>query len=257
MPLNEDQVQQFKEKGIIVAKGMFDAAAMQKVSAWADELQAKDPAPGEEAKYYENSVLTGDDVLVRIENVVGEEINPEMTGLLISPEVIGCLTQLLGEAPVLFKEKINYKLPGCRADKLHQDQAAGWNTYTDFFITMAIAIDANREDNAALSFMTSGNYPHDDLMTEEWQPITETDPPYAPADEYTLMEADPGDVLFFDSYVPHGSPPNTSDRPRRNIFLTFNRESAGDMRARYYADKWASYAPNKAGDGRGAAEFRV
>ncbi len=257
MRLNEDQVQQFKQKGFIVVKGVFDADAMSKVSAWADELQAKEPAPGAEAKYYEQSVLNGEDVLVRIENVVGEEINPAMTSLLISPEVIASLTQLLGEAPVLFKEKINYKLPGCRADKLHQDQAAGWNTYTDFFITMAIAIDANREDNAALSFMSSGNYPHADLMTEEWKPITETDPPYEPVEDYSLIEADPGDVIFFDSYVPHGSPPNTSERARRNIFLTFNRESAGDLRARYYADKWASYAPNKAGDGRGEAEFRV
>jgi ectoine hydroxylase-related dioxygenase (phytanoyl-CoA dioxygenase family) len=257
MSLNEERIQEFREKGFIVVKGMFDGEAMANISAWADELQAKDPEPGAEAKYYEQSVLTGDDVLVRIENVVGDEINPEMTRLLISPEVTAVLTELLGEAPVLFKEKINYKLPGCRADKLHQDQAAGWNKYTDFFITLAIAIDANREDNAALSFMSSGNYPHADLMTEEWKPITEVDPPYEPAEEYTLIEADPGDVIFFDSYVPHGSPPNTSDRPRRNIFLTFNRESAGDLRARYYADKWASYAPNKAGQGRGAAEFRV
>ncbi|MBT6096403.1 MAG: hypothetical protein HOH04_16070 [Rhodospirillaceae bacterium] len=257
MQLDEDQVQEFQQKGFVVVKGMFDGAAMTKVSAWADELQAKEPEPGQEAKYYEKSVLSGEDVLVRIENVIGTEINPAMTSLLISADVATCLTQLLGEAPVLFKEKVNYKLPGCRADKLHQDQAAGWNTYTDFFITMAIAVDANRKDNAALSFMSSGNYPHDALMTEEWKPITEIDPPYEPSEDYSLIEADPGDVIFFDSYVPHGSPPNTSERARRNIFLTFNRQSAGDMRARYYADKWASYAPNKAGDGRGEEDFRV
>jgi 2-aminoethylphosphonate dioxygenase len=257
MQLNEAQIEEFTSKGFIVVKGMFDGDAMTKVSTWADELQEKQPIEGGEAKYYEQSVLTGEDVLVRIENVVGEEINPAMTSLLVSPEVTDCLSQLLGEAPVLFKEKINYKLPGCRADKLHQDQAAGWNVYTDFFITMAIAIDANRFKNAALSFMSSGNYPHDDLMTEEWQPITKDDPPYQPADEFSLLEADPGDVIFFDSYVPHGSPPNTSDQSRRNIFLTFNRASAGDMRAKYYADKWASYAPNKAGEGRKAAAFRV
>jgi len=29
-------------------------------------------------------------------------------------------------------------------------------------------------------------------------------------EEYTLLEADPGDVIFFDSYVPHGSPANTA-----------------------------------------------
>jgi len=62
---------------------------------------------------------------------------------------------------------------------------------------------------------------------------------------------------FFDSYVPHGSPANTSNRSRRNIFLTFNKKSDGDNRARYYEDKWRTYPPNAAGAGRPRASFRV
>lgn len=162
----------------------------------------------------------------------------------------------MGDAPVLFKEKINFKLPGCRADKLHQDQAAGWNRYTDFFITMGIVVDENRLDNAALSFMTSGNYERA-LMCPEWEPLSENDPPYEPSDEYALLEADPGDVIFFDCYVPHGSPPNTSKRSRRNIFLTFNRASDGDMRAEYYADKAKSYPANAAAEARASGSYLV
>lgn len=94
-------------------------------------------------------------------------------------------------------------------------------------------------------------------MTEEWQPLTEDDPPYSPEEEYMLLEADPGDVIFFDPYVPHGSPANTSDRSRRNIFLTFNRLSDGDMRTRYYKDKWESYAPSESDDARPEDSFRV
>ena len=155
-----------------------------------------------------------------------------------------------------FKEKINYKLPGCRPDKLHQDQSAGWNAYCDFFITMGIAVDENRKENAALSFMKSGNY-EKRLMAEEWHPLSEADPPYSPEDEYVLLEADPGDVIFFDSYVPHGSPANTSNRSRRNIFLTFNRKSAGDMRARYYKEKWEHFPPNDAEHPRSPDSYRV
>ena len=206
-------------------------------------------------KYYEKSPTTGEDVLVRIENVLGDH-NPELTKLLVSPEAIECLTELFGEQPVLFKEKINYKLPGCRPDKLHQDQAAGWNAYCDFFITMGIVVDENRKENAALSFMSSGNYERG-LMTPEWQPLSEDDPPYEPKEEYVLLEADPGDVIFFDSYVPHGSPANTSNRSRRNIFVTFNKQSDGDMRAQYYRDKWASYAPNQVDQARTGDSFRV
>ena len=255
MFLNEEQTKVFKEKGFVVLKGFFDAEVMGKVSALVDGLRDKQPNVNEEAKYYEKSSITGGSILVRIENVLGD-LNPELSRLLLSPEAIECLTQLFGEPPVLFKEKINYKLPGCRADKLHQDQAAGWDPYSNFFITMGIIVDENRKDNAALSFMMSGNYEHG-LMTPEWQPLSEDDPPYSPEDEYILLEADPGDVIFFDAYVPHGSPPNTGDKSRRNIFLTFNKQSDGDMRARYYKDKWVNYGPIQADSARAEASFRV
>lgn len=255
MSLTQEQVSAFEEKGFTVIRGFFSPDEMATLSAWLDVLRDKEVAEGEEAKYYEASPLSGESILVRIENLIGES-NREALDLLISDKTREALTQLLGEAPVLFKEKVNYKLPGCRADKLHQDQAAGWNAYCDVFVTMCIAVDENRLDNAALSFMSSGNY-EKRLMTDEWQPLTEDDPPYQPEDEYLLLEADPGDVIFFDAYVPHGSPANTSSRSRRNIFLTFNRESGGDMREQYYRDKWASYAPNQLDEARADGSFRV
>ncbi|MDP6012276.1 MAG: phytanoyl-CoA dioxygenase family protein [Alphaproteobacteria bacterium] len=255
MALTQGQVNTFKGKGFFVIKGFFNPSEVAQISAWLDELRDKQPASGEEAKYYEISPISDENILVRIENVIGDH-NRVASDLLISDKTEDCLAQLLGEAPLLFKEKVNYKLPGCRPDQLHQDQAAGWNTYCDFFITMGIAVDENRLDNGALSFMCSGNYKRA-LMTEEWQPLTEADPPYEPADEYVLLEADPGDVIFFDCYVPHGSPANTGSRSRRNVFLTFNRASDGDMRARYYHDKWQSYPPNQAQEARTKETFRV
>ncbi len=255
MTLSKEQLQTFKDKGFIVIKGFFDKPVMDRISACVDGLRDKEPAESEDAKYFEKSSLSNESLLIRIENVLGEH-NRELTGLLLTPRTIECLTQLLDEPPILFKDKINFKLPGCRADKLHQDQAAGWNAYCDSFITMGIVVDENRMDNAALSFMNSGNYERR-LMTEEWRPLSEADPPYSPEDEYVLIVADPGDVIFFDAYVPHGSPPNTGDRRRRNIFLTFNKQSDGDMKARYYKDKWVNYAPNKPDDARPEDSFRV
>lgn len=255
MSLNQEQVSEFKHKGFIVLKSFFDKAAIDKVSAWLDELRDKTPGNGEEAKYHEKSLITGQNILVRIENVLGDR-NPEMTKLLISPKTVECLASLFGEPPVLFKEKVNYKPPGCRPDKLHQDHAAGWNAYGDFYISMGIVVDENRKDNAAISFMKSGNYERK-LMGPEWKPLSEDDPPYSPAEEYVLLEADPGDVVFFDSFVPHGSPANTGNRRRRNIFLTFNKQSDGDTRAKYYKDKWAKYPPNQIDDARPAESYRV
>ncbi len=231
MKLTNKQIQEFNDKGFIVMKSFYDNEEMETVSAWLDELRDKKPMIGGEAKYYEKSTLKDENILIRIEHILGYH-NPVITKLLHSQKAIDCLTDLFGQAPVLFNEKFNYKLPGCRAYKLHQDQAAGWNTYGEFYISMGIVVDENRKNNAALSFMKSGNYKKE-LMSEEWKPLTEQDPPYQPEDEYMLLEADPGDVIFFDSYVPHGSPANTSNRSRRNIFLTFNKRSEGDKREIY------------------------
>ena len=255
MILTEEQRNEFNDKGFIVIKGFFDEGVMKKVSAWLDELRDKTPNKGEEAKYYERSTLNGENILIRVEHILGDH-NPEITKLLISQKATDCLTDLFDEPPILFKEKVNYKLPGCRADKLHQDQTAGWNAYGDFYISMGIVVDENRKENAALSIMKSGNY-EKKLMSEEWKPLAEEDPPYQPEDEYMLLEADPGDVIFFDSYVPHGSPANTSNRSRRNIFLTFNKQSDGDKREKYYADKWAIYPPNQLDHARAEGSYLV
>lgn len=255
MALDDRDVELFHRRGYCVRPAFFDAAEVAALAAYLDSLRDARPRPGAEACYWERSPLTGASLLVRAEHILGPH-NPAMTRLLLAPKVTDALTRLLGEPPVLFKEKVNYKLPGCRADKLHQDQAAGWNAYADFFVTMAIVVDANRRDNAALSFLKTGDYERA-LMGPEWEPLTHDDPPWEPAADYELLEAAPGDVVFFDSYVPHGSPPNASDRQRRNVYLTFNRRSAGDLRERYYRDKWAQYPPNEPGQARDTASYRV
>ena len=255
MSLTDDQKLTFSKKGFIVLKGFIDSDAIGHVSNWLDELQADTKAAAHAAKYYEKSPISGENILVRVEHVLGEH-DPEISDLLLGAKTQECLQQLFGETPQLFKEKINYKHPGCRADKLHQDQAAGWNHYADFFITMCIAIDPNREENAALRFMNSGNY-QKSLMGDEWLPLSDSTAVDWADDEYVMLEADPGDVIFFDCYVPHGSPPNESSRGRRNVYLTFNRESDGDLRARYYEDKWETYPPNDLEHARSADSFRV
>jgi ectoine hydroxylase-related dioxygenase (phytanoyl-CoA dioxygenase family) len=54
----------------------------------------------------------------------------------------------------------------------------------------------------------------------------------------------PGDVLFFDSYVPHASKANQTDSPRRILYLTYNAKSCGDHRAQYFADKRTNFPPD-------------
>jgi len=52
-------------------------------------------------------------------------------------------------------------------------------------------------------------------------------------------------------------PGNTSNRRRRNIYLTFNRASDGDLREQYYRDKWRTYPPNQVAFARQDSSYRV
>ena len=255
MTLSATQIQEFHDKGVLIVKGLFDKNKIKNLSLWIEELKVKRPLYGKEAKYYEKSNISGQNYLSRIENIVGD-YNPELSNLLLSNESLACLSQLFDDKPVLFKDKVNFKLPGCRPDMMHQDQAAGWGRYADFFISMVIAIDENRKENAAISFMHTGNYSKN-LVTNEWEPLSDIDPANLPQDDYRMVELDPGDVVFFDSFVPHGSAANFSDRQRRNFYLTFNAASAGDHKKDYYKDKWENYPPNTEHKARDAETFLV
>jgi len=75
--------------------------------------------------------------------------------------------------------------------------------------------------------------------------------------KFVPYETAPGDVAFFDSFTPHRSDANLSDRPRRVLYVTYNRLSEGDQRACYYADKRASYPPDCERDPGKQYVFRV
>ena len=255
MSLSDLQIQEFSNKGFVVERGLFSADEVRLISDWLDELRDSDGAANDVATYFEASPINGETVLVRAEYLLGKH-NPGMTELFLKPKVLEQLQQLLGDVPVLFKEKANYKLPGCRSDLLHQDQAAGWGAYSDYFVTILLAIDANRLDNAAVSFRDAGDHQLR-LLGPEWEVLSNDEPPFEPQSEYRVVEAAPGDVVFFDCYVPHGSPANTTEAARRNIYLTFNRKTDGDHRMAYYEDKWENYPPNTRNDARDRATFKV
>ncbi len=255
MPLDSEQIEEFHRKGFIILPGLYAETEVGKISDWLVELERSDGSDTEIATYFESSPITGEAVLVRAEYLLGDH-NAPMTKLLLKDETLSILKQLLNDEPVLFKEKANYKLPGCRSDLLHQDQAAGWGAYADFFITMLIAVDENRIDNAAVSFRDADDHVLE-LRGPEWKVLSEVEPPFQPEADYRVIEAAPGDVVFFDCYVPHGSPANTSPAARRNIYLTFNRGADGDCRMNYYEDKWQNYPPNTRDQARGRETFKV
>jgi ectoine hydroxylase-related dioxygenase (phytanoyl-CoA dioxygenase family) len=133
--------------------------------------------------------------------------------------------------------------------KLHQDQQAGWSTYAPLFVTALVSLDAASAESGCLEIATGRH--REGLIGNEWKPLDET------GIDLKSIPTAAGDAIFFDSYVPHASQANFTDHPRRILYLTFNLATAGDHRARYYADKYASFPPDIDRDPARSYTFRV
>jgi ectoine hydroxylase-related dioxygenase (phytanoyl-CoA dioxygenase family) len=130
-------------------------------------------------------------------------------------------------------------MPGGDGFKPHQDQQAGWSRYAELFITALVAIDDATPENGCLE-IAAGQHRRG-LLGPEWRPLDTSD-----MDGFTLepLPTYAGDVLFFDSYVPHGSLPNLSDQQRRVLYVTYNRLAEVDHREGYFAEKRRNFPPD-------------
>ena len=241
----------FQRDGFVMVPGLFDSQEMRQISAWTDDVQAQPETPGRAMMYFEPSLLhPGARVLQRVENFC--PFHPGFAALCDGDTLRGAVARLFGEPAVLFKDKINFKLPGGDGFKPHQDQQAGWSTYADLFITAMVSIDPTTADNGCLE-LCAGQHTRG-LLGGEWTPLTEADMQRLAA---RPVPTQPGDVVFFDSYTPHASGPNLTAERRRVLYITYNRRAAGDHRAQYYADKRQSFPPDIERDPAKTYTFRV
>lgn len=236
--LTAEQVADFRRDGFLVVRGLFGADEMREIKAWTDEVGNWPETAGRHMMYFETSLKSdGARILNRLENFY--PFHQGFHDLFDGDKLRAATSDLLGEEAVLYKDKINFKKPGGDGFKLHQDQQAGWGTYADFFITALVSIDAATTENGCLELVAGLHA--DGLIGEEWKPMTEEDLAGKPL---VSCPTDPGDVVFFDSYCPHGSGPNMTDAQRRVLYVTYNSASTGDHREQYYHDKRQSFPPD-------------
>lgn len=246
-----EQLAEFNCAGFLVIRGFFEAAECTDLRRWTEELTVAPELPGRHLVYYEDSLTEpGRRIVQRIENMC--PFYPGFDTLLRHGRLIAWAGALLGDEAVLFKDKINFKLPGGDGFKPHQDQQAGWSTYTDLFVTAMVSIDSTTAQNGCLE-LCAGQHTRG-LIGEEWKPLTDDDMRRLGS---RAVPTQPGDAVFFDSYTPHASAPNLTAERRRVLYITYNRLSAGDHRVQYYADKRKSFPPDIERDPNRTYTFRV
>ena len=229
------EIEAMRRDGYLVVHGFFSAAETTTLIQLTGEIASAPEVVGGQMVYHEDSLLVpGSRVVQRIEDFCS--YNTAMDEVARAGALSRWLSVLMGGETVLFKDKINFKYPGGDGFKAHQDQQAGWTTYAPVFVTALVTIDAATVENGCLEIATGPRV--QGLIGEEWTPLSEEALGLVP------VPTQPGDVIFFDSFVPHASKPNLTDGARRVLYLTYNMAEAGDYRRRYFDEKRAAFPPD-------------
>lgn len=233
--LTEAQSHRWHQDGYLHIPQFFDADRLRK---WTEDMTQWPETAGKWMKYFESSEDgTMERMLCRIEYFLA--FHDGWRDVIFDPKLMDILAILFGEPAVLYKEKLNFKLPGGNGFTAHQDAPAFATFGQSFHITAMVSIDATTVANGCLE-MAAGRHQEGLLdMTEDLvlSPRAIASLSWAP------LETQPGDLVLFGSLIPHRSPANRTSGPRRAAYITYNGVSQGDFRDQYYANKRQVFPP--------------
>lgn len=231
----DDAVRHFATQGWVVVD-VLPASTRASLAAWSDEVAALPESVG--VLQHRELTDTGPQ-LCRSEHFV--EAHAGFRELLTSGAMVDVARALLGESAVLYKEKINYKLPGGAGYSPHQDAPA--YPLVAAHVTAMVAIDDADPDNGGLEVVS---HCFDEVLpTDERGCLA---PAVAEALAWEPVAVPAGATLWFHSRTPHRSGPNRSSRARRALYPTYNAASEGDRRSEYYHAKAVAFAAAEPAD---------
>lgn len=209
------------------------------LQGWTDAILALGPGPDTADFSYET--IDGHRVVTRLEQFV--DAHPGWSHLCHG--MLAHIVSSLHDAPwLLYKEKLNIKPPGGLGFAPHLDSPSLRVTgLASTFVTVMVAIDDMSLANGCLRLVPG---PWSEALSVPVQKPEEGGDPDAGgragaihssiANELVFepLEVRAGDVVVFNGWVPHRSSANSSDGPRRAVFLTYNPQEEGDQHVPYY-----------------------
>lgn len=238
--LSPEQVSAFHTQGYLIVKGLYSQDEVATIKNFFDDIAAKgETIPG----HWELNVDTSNpdpanpnDILHRYPRVMHpHRFDPMSKRMMLHAGVHDVLASLLDEEPVACQSMFYFKPPGARGQALHQD-----NFYLDVMpdtcIAAWLAVDSANPDNGGLMVI-----PNTHTLPIQCPSMADPSVSFsthlvnAPKGlKATPVILEPGDVLFFNGNVIHGSGPNRSqDRWRRSFISHYMRKSTTSLSGGY------------------------
>ncbi|MEU2337704.1 phytanoyl-CoA dioxygenase family protein [Streptomyces sp. NPDC006654] len=224
-------LRQFEEDGFAVVRGLFGADEIDGLCAEFAALHAAGrPVPG----HFEPGPTA--DPLHRYPRVMQpHEISPVARRFLLDARLRVVLEGLLGEEVLAAQSMFYFKPPGARGQALHQD-----NFYLRVepgtCVAAWVACEAIDRENGGLE-VVPGTHRMDLFCPEESDERLSFAREYvAPPEGLAAVPVDmaPGDVLFFNGSLVHGSQPNRSGERFRRSFIGHYVGRSAERIGRYY-----------------------
>ncbi len=220
--MNTDQIRSFfKENGYYHAKGVFTEDQLRgltddfdgivtQMTRSGDELNARWSNPEEMKKLKsENSVI------LHTNNV--QQYSARWMTALFNPVFLSYAKALLGEDIILHHTKLFQKPPSVGAPfPMHQD----WSYFPTVKDTMLAGILHLTEatDQMGCLRVYPGSHRLGRIRGTNGQEKSDFLKDY-PLEKATIVEAEPGDIVFFHYFTLHGSMPNISKKTRKTVLI--------------------------------------
>ncbi|GAB2872354.1 phytanoyl-CoA dioxygenase family protein [Streptomyces deserti] len=223
-------LRRYQEDGFTVVRGLFGSGEIDRLCAEFAALHAAGPVPG----HFE-PVPSADPLRACPRVMHPHEINDLARSVLLDARLRGVLEVLLGEEVLAAQSMFYFKPPGARGQALHQD-----NFYLRVepgtCVAAWIACDVIDRENGGLE-VVPGTHRMDLFCPEEADAELSFAREYVPPPpglSPVPVDMAPGDVLFFNGSLVHGSQPNRSaDRFRRSFIGHYVGRSAERIGAYY------------------------
>ena len=215
-PLTAAQKQFFDANGYVIVPGVFSAEEVAELREHFMRLRAEGAKPGD----FAGIDLNSDDPLKRYPRMIHMHRWDETSvRWLLDARLNRCLTGLLGQEPFAVQTMLYFKPAGARGQALHQDQFY-LRVQPGTCMAAWLALDRCDEENGCMR-VVPGSHLWPVLCPVEadtTQSFTDITVPLPPGCEAVPVVMEPGDTLFFNGQLVHGSFPNTSpDRFRRAL----------------------------------------
>jgi phytanoyl-CoA hydroxylase len=220
--LTPEQVRGFREDGYLVVEGLFAPSEVRELLDNFMRMHAGGPIPGcfepASAEEADGDVLKLYPRMMHPHRVDGLSLR-----YLLDDRLEEVLTDLFGEEPLVAQSMMYFKPARAKGQALHQD---------NFFLKVEpgtciaawVALDPADEENGGLE-VVPGTHDMDVFCPEEADPEVSFTRDYVPVPEgleAVPVNMRPGDVLFFNGQLVHGSQPNrTEDRFRRSFICHY------------------------------------